>query len=107
MIWLSARRPAGLLALTLGLPGFVLTGWLIGRVAVLGLSSFELLKAFQEDRDLRFELTDACLETFTVWAGGLADRSTLPNRLREITLLSSYELEEHPSRPLDLGVKAA
>ncbi|GHG40420.1 hypothetical protein GCM10017784_39100 [Deinococcus indicus] len=76
-------------------------------MAVLGLSSFELLKAFQEDRDLRFELTDACLETFTVWAGGLADRSTLPNRLREITLLSSYELEEHPSRPLDLGVKAA
>ena len=78
MIWLSARRPAGLLALTLGLPGFVLTGWLIGRVAGLGLTSFKLLKAFQEGRNLLFEFTDTCLESFTVWAGSLVDGPPYP-----------------------------
>ena len=83
VIWLSARRPAGLLALTLGLPGFVLTGWLIGRVAGPGLTSFELLKAFQEGRNLRFEFTDACLEAFAVWAGSLADGPPYPINSRK------------------------
>jgi len=78
VIGLSARRPAGLLALTLGLPGLVLTGWLIGSAAVPGLSSFELLKAFQQGRDLCFEFTDACLDSFAIWAGGLADGPPYP-----------------------------
>ncbi|GAQ23052.1 hypothetical protein DEIGR_103079 [Deinococcus grandis] len=78
VIGLSARRPAGLLALTLGLPGLVLTGRLTGCGAVSGQLSFDGAKFSQHLSELGFEFTDACLESFAVWAGDLADGPPYP-----------------------------
>ncbi len=73
MATLSARRPAGLLALTLGNPGLICTWWLTGGRAVLRLPCFEGLKPSEKLSHLRFEFTDSGLETLTVSAGDFAD----------------------------------
>ena len=73
MATLSARRPAGLLALTLGDPGLIFARWLTGGRAVLRLPCFKGLKPSEKLSHLRFEFTDSCLETLTVRTGDFAD----------------------------------
>ena len=73
MARLSARRPAGLLALTLGGPGLVFARWLTGSRAVLCQLGLERLKPSEKLSHLRFEFTDPCFETLTVGAGDFAD----------------------------------
>jgi hypothetical protein len=73
MATLSARRPAGLLALTLGYPRLICARWLTGSRAVLSLPCFEGLKPSEKLSHLRFEFTDSCLETLTVRTGYFAD----------------------------------
>ena len=73
MTTLSARRPAGLLALTLGYTGFVFARWLTGGRAVLRLPCFEGPKPSEKLSHLRFEFADARLETLTVRTGDFAD----------------------------------
>ncbi|ANE42761.1 hypothetical protein SU48_02170 [Deinococcus puniceus] len=62
MTTLAARRPTGLLALTFGCPGLVLTGRLTGGGAVSGQLSFDGAKFSQHLSELGFE-------SFAVWAG--------------------------------------
>ena len=88
MATLSARRPAGLLALTLGYPWPVFARWLTGGRAVLGLPCFEGLKPSKKLSHLRFEFADSCLETFTVRTGDFAD--VLLYQEDRPTPLSSY-----------------
>ena len=54
MATLSARRPAGLLALTLGDPGLIFARWLTGGRTVLRLPCFEDLKPSEKLSHLRF-----------------------------------------------------
>ena len=62
MTTLAARRPTGLLALTFGGPGLVLTGRLTGGGTVSGQLSFDGAKFSQHLSELGFE-------SFAVWAG--------------------------------------
>lgn len=73
MTTLSARRPTGLLALTLRFPRVVLARWLTGGRAVLRLLCFEGLEPSKKLSHLRFEFADSCLETLTVGTGDFAD----------------------------------
>ena len=73
MATLSARRPTGLLALTLGCPGLICARWLTGSRAVLCQLGFKCLEPSEKLSHLRFELTDSCLEALTVGTGYFAD----------------------------------
>ena len=70
---LSARRPAGLLALTLGCPGLIFARWLTGGRAVLRLPCFEDLEPSEKLSHMRFEFTVSCLEALTLRTGDFAD----------------------------------
>ena len=73
MTTLSARRPTGLLALTLVFPRVVFARWLTGGCAVLRLPCFESLEPSERLSHLSFEFADPCLETLTVKTGDFAD----------------------------------
>ena len=73
MTALSARRPAGLLALALGCPGLISARGLTGGRAVLRLPCFEGPKPSEKLSHLRFEFADARLATLTVRTGDFAD----------------------------------
>ena len=73
MATLSARRPAGLLALTFGGPGLICARWLTGSRAVLCQLGLERLKPSEKLSHLRFEFADSCFETLKVGAGDFAD----------------------------------
>jgi hypothetical protein len=73
MTTLSARRPAGLLALTLGDPRLVFARWLAGRRAVLCQPGLEVPEPSEKLSHLRFEFTNPCLEALTVGTGNFAD----------------------------------
>ncbi len=71
MTTLSARRPSGLLALTLRRPWVVLTGWLTGGPAVLSQLGFQRVQPSEHLSQLGFQ---AC----AVGAGILADTPLCP-----------------------------
>ena len=88
MATLSARRPAGLLALTLGCPGLIFARWLTGGRAVLRLPCFEDLEPSEKLSHMRFEFTVSCLEALTLRTGDFAD--VLLWQGNRATPLSSY-----------------